>query len=372
MAEKKPKKAAKTEKTEKPASAPELPPVQSRAVPQLIKSTKSTKVEPVRPEQLTTAPEINSAALKADQAATESQAKPVTFAHPEPIQSRPPTDEELENLNEHWDDPGDPDGVHAEEQRQRYRDEHPVLAPAVIEQKKHHPWRNAFITLLVIAAATVAVYYLGSYAGDRHNKQTNKPAEQTQTRPTQTAPQTSAPTTKQYSSTNFSLSLSYPTDWKLADNATKLTIASPATQLTLANGTKKSVQVLFTVQHQQSSIAGYPADGATASLASDKLSYTKPTPNQRAQTYVSYLGYTSATALDAMFVTGDNGYLQGQNVPMSDVVEADPLIGIHYVTCESADCTTGTPAQQTLQASAWQSSALSKTVTSLIQSIQLN
>ena len=111
------------------------------------------------------------------------------------------------------------------------------------------------------------------------------------------------------------------------------------------------------------------AGGAVAALASNHLTYKQPSTVQRAQTYESYLSYAATNGLDALYVTGDNGYQQGQQVPLSDVIKGNPLISVSFNACPDENCTTPKPA--TLSASAWQSSSASKDVTNLLESIIL-
>ena len=85
----------------------------------------------------------------------------------------------------------------------------------------------------------------------------------------------------------------------------------------------------------------------------------------------SFLGYKEA-GLNALFVTGDNGYQVGQAIPLADVVKGNPLISVTFLTCASDDCSTGTPTPLTLQTSSWQSASFSAQVVKLLELIQLN
>ncbi|MEJ0072885.1 MAG: hypothetical protein WDN27_02235 [Candidatus Saccharibacteria bacterium] len=93
---------------------------------------------------------------------------------------------------------------------------------------------------------------------------------------------------------------------------------------------------------------------------------------QRAQTYLSYLSYANASGLDALYITGDSGYTQGQEVPMSDVVKGNPLISANFEECTSADCSTGTPTMLTLLASKWSGTQTDTDLTALFESLQLD
>lgn len=277
--------------------------------------------------------------------------------------------DEEDELNEHVDDPGDPDGVHAAEEERRWREEHPVppVIPGTTRRKRR--WPKVLIILVLVAAAAVGAYWFGSSKG-------SAPAKEAATKNSHTGtpnhPLVPAETlTKHYDSTIYTLSFDYPATWAVSDTTTKLTVTSPAMQLSTIGGKKVEAHIVVTVQNQQASIPGFPANGALATLASDKLTYKQPTSVQRAQTYLSYLGYSTTNGLDALYITGDSGYQQGQQVPMSDVIKGNPLISVMFETC-ATDCTSGTPAPQTLLASSWQATQASKDVTSLLESIQLN
>ena len=312
-----------------PLGPPEIGESPSLATPQLIRSTKPTTVETPAEEE---------------------------------------ADEEDE-LNEHVEDPGDPDGVHAAEEEERWREEHPTPAAAPVSRRKRR-WPKVLIVLVVVAAAAVGAYWFGSIKGAAPAK---KAATHHANTGTPTHPLTPVGTaTKHYDSTIYTLGFDYPASWVVSDTTTKLTVTSPAMQLSAIGGQKANAHVMVTLQNQQSTIPGFPPNGALATLASDKLTYKQPTSIQRAQTYLSYLGYRTTNGLDALYITGDSGYQQGQQVPASDVVRGNPLISVTFATCTTSDCSSGTPTAVTLLASSWQATQASKDVTSLLESIQLN
>jgi hypothetical protein len=108
-------------------------------------------------------------------------------------------------------------------------------------------------------------------------------------------------------------------------------------------------------------------------LDSDKVAYTKPTQNQRANTYLSYLQYAATTtngALDSIYITGDNGYKKGQDVPQADIIGVDPLVTISFVSCADTAC--ASPKPLSITASSWQASALAKTAKAMLQSLSFN
>ena len=230
-----------------------------------------------------------------------------------------------DDLNEHVHDPGDPDGVIQAEQERAWRNQHaatPASHSPLPKPKRH--WPAVLITIMIIAGATVASYYIGSRKAEVSTAQ--KP-QTTKARPAPIANSTTT-ITKHYDSTRYTLGIDYPANWLVADAAAKLTVTSPGFAMTSLGGAVTG-HVVLTIQNQQSTIVGYPSSGALANLASDKLTYKQPTTIQRAQTYLSYLGYNGSTSgIDALFLTGDSGYQLGQNVPMGDVVKSNPLVSV--------------------------------------------
>jgi hypothetical protein len=277
-----------------------------------------------------------------------------------------------DNLNEHVFEPGDPDGVVAAEERQHWRETHPNPSSTPRPKPKRRlRLLTAAIVVVFIAAAAYGSFWLGTHEANK--KQTKKSAQSTASTTSQKPNVSTTQTqTKQYQSTNFGLSFAYPLDWTVTESTAKLTVTSPVLSLVTAVGAKASVHVVLTIQNQASSIAGFPAGGAVASLESDKLSYSQPSTVQRAQTYVSYLSYTETSGLDAVYVTGDNGYQQSQQVPMSDIVKGNPLISVGFESCQNDTCTTGTTDPVTLQASSWKTSPAGKDINSMIESLVIN
>ena len=280
--------------------------------------------------------------------------------------SIPDPSEDTDELNEHVNDPGDPDGIVADEERRRWEEAHPAPPPTPIaEYKPRRLWLKIIITILVIAAAAYGAYWIGNHEATKSQtppkkQQTNQQSQQSQSNPNQSVT---------YTSTNYSLSFNYLKSWSISDTTTKLTVTSPAMEMNTASGGKASVHVVVTIQNPVKTIPDFPTDGAFASLESQDFTYTQPTGSQSGQTYVSYVGFTSASGLDAVYVTGNSGYQQGQIVPMSDITQVNPFIAVQFETCSDSNCTNGKAV--TLNATDWQSSAANKDITTLIESLQL-
>jgi len=276
------------------------------------------------------------------------------------------TPEEVDELNEHVHDPGDPDGIVAAEERQRWEEAHPAPLPLpVAEYKPRRLWLKALITIVIIVAAAYGAYWIGNHEATKNQTppkklQTTQQSKQTQANPNQTV---------LYTSNNYNLSFNYLKSWVVSDTPSKLTVISPMMALTTATGGKSNVHVVVTIQNPVKTIPGFPTNGAVASLQSQDITYTQPTNVQSAQSYISYLGYTSSTGLDAIYVTGNSGYQQGQSIPMADITQVNPLINIQFESCSDNGCTNSKAV--TLNANDWQSSIAGKDVITLIESLQL-
>lgn len=283
-----------------------------------------------------------------------------------PLQSSSYDETEDDVLNEHVHDPGDPDGVIAAEKLRQWNEAHPH--PQVIREKPERirRWPIVLAVIAVVTAASVGAYWLGTQHAIKMQAATNQKVKQQAKQKAEAAVPISTQT-KHYDSTNFGLGFDYPDNWTVSDTPNKLTVTSAPTSLMTAVGMRTNVNVVAVIQNQQSSITGFPAKGAVASLASDLIKYTHPSTVQRAQTYLSYLSYTGQTDLDMLYLTGDKSYQQGQAVPMSDIAQGNPLISVGFEKGGS-----GSSDFVTLKADSWRSSPAAQAVNNLFASIVIN
>jgi hypothetical protein len=169
------------------------------------------------------------------------------------------------------------------------------------------------------------------------------------------------------------LSFSYPETWGVLDDGSgKLTVTSPA--IALKNGNGKTVQgrVVAMIRNKQPALDEFKKGNAVAALISEKLSYTKPTDSQRAQTYISFLNYASSTTngIDGIYITGDNGYEKGQAIPQTDVIQTDPLITVGFVQCSDTNCSSGGTAL-TVSSDEWKNTDFKTPITAFITSLAI-
>jgi hypothetical protein len=142
-------------------------------------------------------------------------------------------------------------------------------------------------------------------------------------------------------------------------------------QLTGAAGSF-SGQIVFSIQNKQTSVTQFAPGKAVAALESQKIAYKKPTANQRAQTYISFVNYSGAvTSIDALYVAGDNGYQAAQSIPQADVVQADPLVTISFLKCADATCQAAGTATS-IPTSDWSDTSLSTPLLNLLKSLTIN
>ncbi len=278
-----------------------------------------------------------------------------------------PHDETPDPLYEHVQDPGDPDGVVAAEKQRAWRANRPVTAPREVPQDRlSRRWPRVVATVLLLAGLLVGSYYLG-YQKARVPVAKQQKVAQDKTERKET-PVTTA--TKRYDSSTFGLSLTYPDNWIVADTADQLTVTSPTFSLTEADGTADG-HVVVSVRKQQSSIPGFPGT-ATAGLASTQLTYKRPSPIQRTQTYLSFVDYQGAGSVSALFLTGDRTYQPGEAVPMTDLAQRNPLVSVTFVECSKSYCTGGKTTPASITAASWDKATFKAAVVTMLQSLVFN
>ncbi|TAH36687.1 hypothetical protein EYC59_00730 [Candidatus Saccharibacteria bacterium] len=312
----------------------------AQAVPQLIRGTESTK-----PEE----PEVGTDG--------EQLADPTSEAEPEHVWT------EQDEAGKQYDS-GRGDYVdHLNDTTP------PPPAPSKPKKKKSGKgWIWLLVILLVVAAGVGAYLLFGSKkaAAPQPTTSSTQPSTQKKAEQTETAPKI---TTKHYDSTTYAMGLDYPDTWKVNDTPTLLSVTSPQMSLKANDGTKTHGYIFVTIQPKQSTLPDFAKGSAVAVLQSEKITYKKPTQNQRAQTYVTFASYASTTGkgLDALYVTGNNGYQVDQDIPMSDIIQTDPLVTVKFLTCSSQTCT-GTTKALSVDSSEWKNTAVSAPINTILES----
>ena len=217
----------------------------------------------------------------------------------------------------------------------------------------------------VLAIIIVLLLLVGGGAYWKFVLHKAKPAKHTTTTSTTSPTAPANVPTKQDTSTNFNLSFNYPQTWTVTDSGNgQLTVVSPPTPLTGSDGQAITGQITLTVRAQGQGLDAFAKGNGLAVLASQKVSYSSPTQTQRAQTYLTYVQYpttTVATALDAIYITGDFGYQKAQAVPQVDLGNVDPQVVVTFAKCSTATCSTVVPTN--IAAASWKGNIATTTET---------
>jgi hypothetical protein len=234
------------------------------------------------------------------------------------------------------------------------------------EQKPKRLWLRIVLVVLGVAVVAAAVYFLFF-----HGKASKTPSTATNHATTSTQ-QTGTTQTKHFDSPTLGLGLDYPENWKAAETNGKVTVTSTAMQLKPANGSTTNGQVVVTIQAKQSSLDAFKKGNGLAVINSERVSYTKPSQSQRAQTFLTFVQYAGSTGsgIDGIYITGDNGYQKDQAVPQTDIIQVDPLVTVNFLKCSDANCS-GTGAPMTVASSTWGASGVAQTIRSLLTSLTI-
>ncbi len=227
------------------------------------------------------------------------------------------------------------------------------------------------IGIIVLLVLCVSAYLYGQHT---KSKPAPKPSHTSSSQKVATPkPSTTAIQLTSYTSTPFNLTVSYPTTWVVASQGnTSMTISSPVISLLADTGKTVSGKIVLTVFNQGQS----PANLGTSSVAvlnSQDISFTNPTSSQAAQAYISFVQYPATTALgglDAIYVTGNSGYLKSQTIPPSDVNKVDPLVIVSFMQCQTSECVSLAPL--TISSTMWSSSSFQTPILDIIKSFQFS
>ncbi|HXY18095.1 MAG TPA: hypothetical protein VEH48_01585 [Candidatus Nitrosopolaris sp.] len=235
------------------------------------------------------------------------------------------------------------------------------------ENRSHKALIVTVILVLLIGGGTAAWYQ--KHRSD--NQKQAKAIQQLQAQQQAVANQIDSKT-KSYTSPNFYLTFSYPADWTISDNGNGLMSAvSPAIKLKNAIGQSVTGQIELLIRNTTNKLSEFSAGNATAVFDSQKITYTDPTPNQRAQTYLSFLQYASSTSgLDGIYITSDNGYTRGQAIPLVDVSQENPIIDIVFNKCANDVCS-GKTTPLSIEASSWNDAGFSTPLVNMLKSLSI-
>lgn len=178
-------------------------------------------------------------------------------------------------------------------------------------------------------------------------------------------------TTEKYVSQAFSLTFDYPTNWEIDDTEpTVLQIMSPITRIKDTDGNIAEARVVVKVRPKGAALAEFTGT-STAVRASEKMSYSQPSAAQRGQTFLTFVGHSGA-GLDAVYITGDNGYEKDGFVPKTDVAQADPIISVQLVACPQNRCDSAAITSLSVENEAWEDNAYLQQAKILLQSLVIS
>lgn len=242
--------------------------------------------------------------------------------------------------------------------------------------KKKHPLLRALVVVIVLALLVGA----GVFAYPRYFKKA--PAATTANSKTATGQQ--KPTTsnedkvatKHFDSNNFNLGFEYPEKWVVNDNAetARLTVTSPATNQKTASGATELVRTVMTIAPKGQNLTPFDKGSAQAVRASEKIKYTDPTTAQRAETFISFVQYSTTPAgsgMDGIYITGDNGYQKDQYIPKSDMTGGDLVVVVAFESCADSKCS-GTPTSVALPNTVWDTSSFKNPILTMLKSLSVN
>jgi|SRR5579862_1323014 len=200
----------------------------------------------------------------------------------------------------------------------------------------YHKKNGSNRTIYIVAAIVVAVILIAGlfYLLTKHKGGKAVKSSQSTSQSASSAGSTgSTPSsifnsqTKTYTSANFNLSFAYPEDWTISDVAGSgiLKVSSPLVKINTGNGI-----VVMSIRDKSQPLSEFDKGSGTAIADSTKITYTAPTQNQRASSYLTYLAYSGSTDLSGIYVTGNNGYVKGQSVPEADIAQVDPVICVTF------------------------------------------
>lgn len=244
------------------------------------------------------------------------------------------------------------------------------------EKKSKMPsvnWRKPakyLLALLLLVGVGAGIYTFVLKAEPASDKAAS-PSDTSQTGQSQAGQIASA--TENYSSQEFALSFDYPEDWMVVGGSREeLKVISPDIKLKTADGQMTNGQIVMYIRAPGQKIPGLDSRNATAVMGSKKIRYAKPTANQRGETYISFLRYAgSSFGLDAVFITGNNGYQKDQSIPRADIEKVEPMISITFGKCADSGCVELAP-PMSIDSDSWNDMNLSQPLEAMLQSLVIN
>jgi type II secretory pathway pseudopilin PulG len=241
-----------------------------------------------------------------------------------------------------------------------------------IKPPKNKAGKLLIVLLIIAVIAGAALGYL--VIKDRSNKQKLASSVSNQTKTAlQPLSDIGGPTTS-YNAINFSLSVNYPKSWTVnSSSSSSLSFTSPTTSLKSDLGKSTLGRAILTVLPKGQLPPLISTSSTVAVLPSQLFTYTKPSQSQAAQAYLSFFQYPSTNViggLDALYITGNLGYVKTQTVVANDIKSLDPLVSVVFVECQNQSC--GSTKPLTVSSSIWNDKSLQEPILNMIKSFVFN
>lgn len=237
------------------------------------------------------------------------------------------------------------------------------------------PKKNNSLWYLIAGFVVVLVLVgLGIFIAKKYTH-SNKTNQLTNNQTTAKKPSSNISSSKltSYTSSVFNFKVNYPNSWAVATQGnTSVSITSPETTLTTDNGSKVNGKVVLSVL-QQNQIPASFGSYSVAVLNSQDIAFTKPTPAQAAQTYISFIQYPATIVkggLDAIYVTGNNGFVKDDVITTSVVGQVNPLIMVSFEQCKSNDCSQ--IKNLTISSTMWSNTSFSTPILNILKSFSFS
>ncbi len=246
---------------------------------------------------------------------------------------------------------------------------------SVNPRQKKHRWFRLLLILLLVAGLAVGSWY--AYNRFFKEKTVAESQKTPQSQAVEQVEETVDVTTEHHDSSNFNLGFDYPEKWVVTDTGDgKITVISPGVSQKNTTGQTEIVRTVMTITAKGQNLAPFDKGSGLAVKVSEKIKYTNPTSVQRAETYLTFVQYSttaSGAGLDALYITGDNGYKKDQYIPKTDMINLDPVIVTSFEKCADSKCSSATPPLATnIPVSLWTQQAFNKPILTMLKSISVN
>ena len=224
---------------------------------------------------------------------------------------------------------------------------------------------GVFVLLIILGAGGyLLVHHTKPKPPPKHNSSTtSQTVKQSSNQSATNIPLTS------YSSSNFNLTVGYPSGWTVSDKSTtSMTITSATGTITAASGQTVSGRTVVSVFNAGQLPTAF-GTSSVAVLNSQLIHYTSPTSSQLASAYLSFVQYPATTTLgglDAIYITGNDGYTKDQTIPSTDLTGINPLVIVSFVRCNDINCANPTPL--TIASTDWTSTSFSAPLLAILKS----